>query len=193
MKVVNLVKGEKWPDGSWWEARPPRDWTARRDHAIHGAPYIFESPSGSRLQIGARQHSELQGFDFLFSIAPADLSAEQQNAFVSTVFAAAMQRLGPDIMETEPLHQRIPKRLKQLTNHSHLASAAREVRKHVLGELVGFTYELDATGDRGWEGYFSRDPWTMYALFKAHEKAVKIDAEPALAVLASIHFYTKRA
>lgn len=106
MKVVNLVKGEKWPDGSWWEARPPRDWTARRDHATHGAPYIFESPSGSRLQIGARQHSELQGFDFLFSIAPADLSAEQQNAFVSTVFAAAMQRLGPDIMETEPLHQR---------------------------------------------------------------------------------------
>lgn len=42
---------EKGPDGAWWEADIPAEWSVKRDTSRKNWPYIFTSPNGSTLSV----------------------------------------------------------------------------------------------------------------------------------------------
>jgi hypothetical protein len=57
-----------------------------------------------------------------------------------------------------------------------------KLRRHDFAGLRGFTYPKS----RGWAGYFSADPWTIYALFTAPEEKPTEKWEEALKIMASV-------
>jgi hypothetical protein len=165
----------------------PGSWSFRQDRSIKGWPYVFESPEGARLWIHASKHTDISGWDF--SIAPSALSHEQKKAFL---LAASDSRLAAgktvDSARMNPVMRALWQHIGVMTRSSSLRTAAGNLVRVDLGELVGFIYMRQEADAIGWSGTFSHAPWMLRLSFIAPPDAAVEASEVAKGIAASIRF-----
>lgn len=170
--MTQQVQCEKWFDGTFWTASVPDGWRFFQDRSIDGFPHVFASPCGARMQVGARKDVELSGYDV--QALPEGLRTQgQRAAYAMTVQCA---RIDPGWSWWD-----FPRQLLSLVR-------TRAVRRHDVGTLTGFTYELRPRSGKGWAGFFSAQRWMLYVRFSAPKQAFDADSEAALLVLSSFRF-----
>jgi len=167
------VNCERWFDGTFWSTTVPEQWRFRRDFTIRGFPYVFESPTGSRMQVGTSKNVELSGYDY--KEAPEDLKSEEhRKAYLMTLVQA---RNDPGWSWRD-----FPRVIFSLARR-------RAITKREVGVLVGFTYNGRREDRTTWAGFFSAQPWLLYVHFSAPSGAFEADTEIALLILASFVFH----
>jgi hypothetical protein len=172
--VTALVSCEKWFDGSFWSATVPGHWRFRQDRSIRGFPYVFESPSDSRMQVGTSKDVELHGPSYDVTDIPDELRSEGHRKAYRMALQSA--RFDPGWSWRD-----FPAALFRLAR-------GRAITKRDVGGLVGFTYETRRDDRRSWAGFFSHQRWMLYVYFAGAERAFEADSETALLILASFRF-----
>ena len=168
------VSCDKWFDGSYWSATVPDQWRFRQDRSIRGFPYVFESPSDSRMQVGTSKDVELHGPGYVTEDVPDDLRSEgQRKAYRMAVQSA---RIDPSWTWRD-----FPAALFRLAR-------GRAITRRDVGVLVGFTYETRRDKHKAWAGFFSHQRWMLYVYFAGGDSAFEVDSETALLILASFSF-----
>lgn len=167
------VRADKWFEGSYWTATLPDDWTFRKDTTVRGFPYVLESAPATRLQIGETRDVRLSEN---MKWTRKDIGSEEhRKAYALTLMEASGSR-----------SRTVGGLVKEGARRT--IGLLPEVAKHSLGPLVGFTYELEE-GDRvGWAGYFSAEPWMLYAKLLAPADVIEAKSAQAFEVLRSVKF-----
>jgi hypothetical protein len=182
-----VVRCETWYDGTWWEAELPGAWSFSQDCSIKGWPYVFESPEGARLWIHASKHNDISGWDF--SIAPSALSHEQKKAFLLAASDSRLADARPvDIARMNRMMLALRQHIGVVTRSSRLRTAAGNLIRVDLGELVGFIYPRQEAEALGWSGTFSHAPWMLRLSFIAPPGVAVEASEVAKGIAASIRF-----
>lgn len=168
--MAERVTCDRWFDGTYWSATLPAGWRFFQDKTIDGFPHVFESASGTRLQLGVRkdvQHSGPQ------EDIPDELKSEMERlVYVVTVGAARI--------DYSWSWYGFPRMLFRLVR-------GRALTRRELGALIGFTYEIDK--GKGWAGFLASGRWMLYARLTSNERAYRTDSETALLILASFTFH----
>ena len=174
--MQETVTCEKWYDGSYWSAALPHAWRFFQDRTKHGFPHVFESSSGSRLQIGTSRDVEVYGPR---EPAPEGLSENQVKAYRVAVSSA---RIDPWWT-----WRSFPRVLFPLIRH-------KAITRRDAGDLTGFTYDQRLAPDRkGWAGSFNAGRWQLWIYFAASDTAFAADEQTALLILASVRFHGEMA
>lgn len=163
---MTIVQTERFFDGTHWEATCPEGWTFRQDKSVDGFPYVFES-QGYRLQLGTcRALTPNYGDD----ITRPDIKSEALRiAYVTTLQQARM---------TDPIP--LAWLFCPLTRYDSA------LRRHDFAKLSGFTYK--ARPPVLWAGWFTAEPWSIYAALSGPRERSAQRSEEALAILGSIRF-----
>ena len=170
------VTCEKWYDGTFWSATLPDGWRFFQDRTRRGFPHVFESPSGSRMQIGTSRDVEVHGPP---EAVPDGLDENQVKTYLS---AASSARI--DAWWT---WSSFPRALFPLIRH-------KAIKRRDVGDLTGFTYDQRLAPDRkGWAGSFNAGRWQLWVYFAASNAAFAADEQTALLILASVRFHGEMA
>jgi hypothetical protein len=168
--VAERVTTEKWFDGTYWGATLPAGWRFFRDRTIDGFPHVFESASGSRLQIGMSK-------DVRHSGPEEDIPEELKTELEKLVYVVT---LGSARIDDSWSWYSFPRMLFPLIRQ-------RALVRRELGVLTGFTYEIDKGS--GWAGFLASGRWMLYARLTSNARAFRSDSETALLILASLTFH----
>jgi hypothetical protein len=166
---VAIVRTSPFFDGTWWEATCPEGWKFRQDKSVKGYPYVFETESGYRLQLGWGRDSRI---NFGTRISRPDIDSEPLRiAYVVTLKQAQLAA-----------GHSIPGFLWATLRG--IRYRASEVQRHSYAGISGFTYPTKS----GWAGTFVAAPWYLDASFaRAHSPAQDMDRE-AFRILESLRF-----
>ena len=167
------VNCEPWFDGTFWSATFPEQWRFRRDLTIRGFPYVFESPGGSRMQVGTSKNVRLSGYDT--EEVPEELTSEDHRAVYLMTLVQA---------RNNPVSYS-----RDFPRVTFSLAPQRTITKREVGALVGFTYSGRIEERTTWAGFFSTEPWVLYVHFSAHSGTFRADSEIAFLILASFVFH----
>jgi hypothetical protein len=171
--LTERITCEKWFDGSYWSATVPKSWQWRQDRNKKNYPYVFESPAGSRMQVGTSRDAKRSG---PAESVPDDVKSESEK--LTYLIAASSARI-----DHWWIWRGYPRILFPLIR-------SRAIMRRDVGALTGFTYEQRLAPDRkGWAGPFSDGRWMLWVYFAASDWAFAADSETALLILASFTFH----
>lgn len=171
--MTERISCERWFDGTYWSATVPERWRWQRDMTKSGYPYVFESPSASRMQVGSGKDVSRSGPD---ESVPDCVKTESEK--LTYLIAASSARIDPGWT-----WRAYPRVLFPLIR-------ARAIARRDVGTLTGFIYEQRLAPDRkGWAGPFASGRWMLWVYFAASDAAFAADSETALMILASFTFH----
>jgi hypothetical protein len=173
--VGEQVHSEPQVDGSFWTGNLPEGWRFWRDKSQDHFPYVFDAPSGSKMQIWTWKNVGLGGFDL--ARAPKDLTTEEhRKAYLMTLNRAQMDyrcRSRFEYVAAMFIRQYWPR---------------HKIVRYSAGLLTGFTYDRQNTPDPERSGHFSADPWMLDVVFAAPKEVFENDWKVALSILATVCF-----